>query len=157
MAQFTNRLVKLELWRDKYVPPVAEPTVADVVGQLREAFAYTLTRASMDKRWGSDDWLALSDAARHVAPRHPALPPRDDELTDAGFIKLFRDWLTYRDAGDGDPPFGFPSAEVWDRYSGEVWQAWQEGTSPAAWKARRPTSVSVDTPIVATTNGQADG
>ena len=163
--QFTNRIAKLERWCAKNVPPETPPTVAELVHDMRDALSYVLVRASMAVRWGSDEWLALNDAARHVAPPHPALPFNPEALTDAGFLKLFREWLAYRVvsadttrdvSADTSPPFGFPSVEVWGRFSEEVWQAWQAGTSPAAWKARQPTT-DWQAPVVAATNGQAEG
>jgi hypothetical protein len=158
MLRYDNRIKKMELFVARHIPPETPPTAAEVVGNLRDAFSYVLTRASMEVRWGSDEWLALTDAARHVAPPHPALPFNPEALSDAGFLKLFREWLAYRSvsvdtdrdvSADTSPPFGFPSAEIWNRFSKEVWQAWQAGTSPAAWKARQATVVSADTPVSA--------
>jgi hypothetical protein len=154
-VQFTNRIAKLERWCVLNVPPETPPTVAELVHDMRDALSYVLVRASMAVRWGSDEWLALNDAARHVAPPHPALPFNPEALTDAGFLKLFREWLAYRDGQDGDPPFGMPSREQWDQFKGEVAAAWAAGTSPAAFKARQPTT-DWQAPVVAT-NGQSEG
>jgi hypothetical protein len=155
-VQFTNRIAKIEIWCARNIPPETPPTAADVVCQLREAFAYVQTRASMAMKWGTDEWLRCFDGAGYVAPRHPALPPVDGQLNDFGFLDLFRQWLAYRNSDDGDPPFGFPTREQWDTYADEVWQAWQAGTSPAAWKARQATT-DWQAPVVAATNGQAEG
>jgi hypothetical protein len=149
----------MEVWRDKYVLPAAPPTVADVVYQLRDAFAYTLTRASQSTTWCSDEWFRCIDAARHVAPRHPALPPADGQLTDSEFLGLFKRWLEHVKAGGGDDLpadlFGCPPPSVWDRFKGEVAAAWQAGTSPAAWKARQPIPPATSADIHANGNGMS--